>query len=270
MQRIGFQGEPGAYSDEAAQSLFPDAETIGHLSFAETFDALVGGQVEAAVLPVENSVAGIVQEVSDLLWTHESVHVIGEHISPIRHHLMTGGSGPVIRALSHPQALAQSSRWLADHEVTPVPFYDTAGAAKEVGEARREGEGAIASAAAAGRYGLRIVASHIANDETNQTRFLVVTAEQVPHPEIEPDRPRKMILGFTAPHRPGSMAEVLHIFARNGANLTRLDSRPVPDQPFHYRFYADCELDNVRASNYLLKDLTRAGVAFRLFGSFDR
>jgi prephenate dehydratase len=264
---VGFQGELGAYSDEAAQRLFPDVETVGLATFSEVFQALDANELTAAVLPVENSTAGVVQEVSDLLWSYQKIHVVGEHVSPIRHHLLAATSGDVTRSLSHPQALAQCATWLRDHDIEPVPFYDTAGAAKEISLNPRQGDAAIASSAAAGRYGLKIVARDIADSHNNQTRFLVlVTDGKQSH--IQGDV-RKLILGFTTKHRPGALSQVMAVFSAHEANLTRLDSRPVPDQPFSYRFYADAELDDQDNEESLLLDLRAVTLDFRLFGAFD-
>jgi len=265
---VAFQGVPGAYSDEAAQTLFPEAGTAGYETFAEALDALAGGETDMAVLPVENTVAGVVQEVSDLLWTHESVRVVGEHVSPIRHVLMAKTHGSVTRALSHPQALAQCADWLRANGIKPVTFYDTAGAAQEVARFGREGDGAIASRAAAARYGLQVVATDIANSDTNQTRFLILETKGPGHADATAGG-RKLVLGFTTDHRPGALANVMAVFARHQANLTRLDSRPVPHQPFRYRFYADAELD-ARGAADLVVSLREAVLELRVFGSFSR
>ncbi|HEV3310766.1 MAG TPA: prephenate dehydratase domain-containing protein [Chloroflexota bacterium] len=267
MTTVAFQGVPGAYSDEAAQALFPGSGTAGYPTFVRAFDALACGAVDVAVLPVENTVAGVVQEVSDLLWTHETVQVTGEHVSPIRHVLMTKGDAPVKRALSHPQALAQCAAWLRSNGIEPVVFYDTAGAAEEVARSGTRGDGAIASRSAAERYGLKIVATDIADSDTNQTRFLVLTGRSENALASGAGR-RKLILGFTTDHRPGALAEVMAVFADHDANLTRLDSRPVPHMPFRYRFYADAEAA-ASSEPSLLDALRGAALEVRAFGSFD-
>ncbi|TMB48073.1 MAG: bifunctional chorismate mutase/prephenate dehydratase, partial [Chloroflexi bacterium] len=133
--KVAYQGEPGAYSDEAVSSLFSGAESVGYATFRLTFDALTMGAVDAAVLPVENSSAGVVQEVSDLLWELPGLRVVREHIQPVRHCLL-GWPGPVERALSHPQALAQCEKYLHSRQIRPVTFHDTAGAARAVAEQR--------------------------------------------------------------------------------------------------------------------------------------
>src|SRR5689334_8254321 len=169
-----------------------------------TFDALAMGAVDAAVLPVENSSAGVAQEVSDLLWELPGLRVAREHLQPVRHCLL-GWPGPVERALSHPQALAQCERYLHSRQIRPVAYHDTAGAARAVAEQRQPGTAAIASKAAAGRYHLYVLAESIQDDSENQTRFVVVERGA-------PVRPRdsatgwKCSLAFVTAHRPGTLA----------------------------------------------------------------
>ncbi len=249
--KIAYQGEPGAYSDEAVAALFPGAEAIGNATVRLTFDALNVGAVDFAVLPVENSSAGVVQEVSDLLWELPGLRIVREHVLPVRHCLL-GWPGPVERALSHPQALAQCSRYLHSRQIRPVAFHDTAGAARAVAEQRQPGTAAIASRAAATRYGLYVLAESIQDDSENRTRFVVVERGsptrpgEIPSPSLREGAPHevgspatlaKCSLAFVTAHRPGSLAHALDCFARRNVNLTRLDSRPILGQPFEYRFY---------------------------------
>ena len=210
--------------------------------------------------------AGVVQEVSDLLWAHPELTVVQEQISLIRHHLLSREEAPVRRALSHPQALAQCAGWLAEHQISPVPVHDTAGAAREVAERGRPGDGAIASRAAAKLYRLRIVAADIADQPSNRTRFLVVRRGPLPAPS---PGPLKLALGLVAEHRPGGLAQILQVFASQEVNLTRLDSRPVPEQPFNYRFYVDAELPDAAQLPELLVALTAATAELRLFGAYS-
>ncbi|MBO0703085.1 MAG: hypothetical protein J2P38_09150, partial [Candidatus Dormibacteraeota bacterium] len=131
---VGYQGEPGAYSEEAAQALFPDAVTQGFRAFQVVFDALAEGAVERAVLPVENTLGGIVQEVNDCLWETAGMRVVGEHIHPVRHCLLGRAGETVVRAVSHPQALAQTRGWLHAHGIEAVAGEDTAGSARRLAE----------------------------------------------------------------------------------------------------------------------------------------
>lgn len=263
---IVYQGEPGAYSDEAAQTLFPASSTRGLATFREVFAEIDSHRARAAVLPVENSLAGVVQEVSDLLWRYRQLTAVAEHVAPIKHHLLGRAGTPVIRALSHPQALAQCARWLREHEVTPVAFHDTAGAAREVAEHGAPGDGAIASRMAAERYGLVVLESDLADDASNRTRFLVIEQSQGSSSVLS--GAAKFSLGFVAEHRPGGLARVLEVFARNGMNLTRLDSRPIPHQPFHYRFYADVELLDAAQYSSLIQELRQVTSELRPFGIY--
>ena len=263
---IVYQGEPGAYSDEAAQLLFPDATTVGRATFAEAFVEVSRGEAMAAVVPVENSLAGVVQEVSDLLWAHSELTAVAEHVAPIRHHLLSRDGTPVQRALSHPQALAQCARWLQAHQIQPVVFHDTAGAAREIAERGLPGDGAIASRAAAGRYGLVVLASDVADEATNRTRFLVIQRAQEEPAALS--GPAKFSFGFVTAHRPGGLSQVLDVVAANHINLTRLDARPIPHEPFHYRFYADLELAEATQIADLLQALTAVTAELRPFGLY--
>lgn len=265
--RVAYQGEPGAYSDEAVSALFTDAEAVGFATFRLTFEALTMGAVDVAVLPVENSSAGVVQEVSDLLWELPGLRVVREHVQPVRHCLL-GWPGPVERALSHPQALAQCDAYLHSRQIRSVVYHDTAGAARAVAEQRQPGTAAIASKAAAARYGLYVLAESIQDDSENRTRFVVIERG-------EPARPRdvqegyKCSLAFVTAHRPGGLSQALDCFARRDVNLTRLDSRPMKGRPFEYRFYLDFGIDgNAAAAEAALSALEEASAEIRLFGAY--
>src|SRR5438132_14166788 len=268
--RVAYQGEPGAYSDEAVSAVFPGAEAVGFPTFRLTFDALAMGAVEAAVLPVENSSAGIVQEVSDLLWELPGLRIVREHVQPVRHCLL-GWPGPVERALSHPQAVAQCERYLHSRQIRSVAFHDTAGAARAVAEQRQPGTAAIASKAAAASYGLYVLAESIQDDAENRTRFVVVE-------KGDPARPSKASQGwkgsiaFVTAHRPGSLAHALDCFARRSVNLSRLDSRPILGRPFEYRFYLDFSINGeaaaAEAAEAALSDLEEASAEIKLFGTY--
>src|SRR2546426_582521 len=176
--RVGYQGEPGAYSEEAAIAVLPQATTIGFPTFTRAFDAL---------------------------------------------------------------------------------------ASRAVAEGMVMGNGAIASAAAAKRYGLKIIAEGIQDDDTNQTRFAIVdrgTAAK-PGPGLT-----KASLAFIGAHKPGSLVHALTCFSERGINLTRLDSRPVPNQPWQYRFYVDFEISDPQAASEALKALEEEATEFKLFGSY--
>src|SRR5438132_1436601 len=210
--RVAYQGEPGAYSDEAVSAVFPGAEAVGFPTFRLTCDALAMGAVAAAVLPVENSSAGVVQEVSDLLWELPGLRVVREHVQPVRHCLL-GWPGPVERALSHPQALAQCDRYLHSRQIRSVAFHDTAGAARAVAEQRQPGTAAIASKAAAARYGLYVLAEAIQDDSENRSRFVVVE-------KGEPVRPRPAGFAGDLPTRWGGETKQVAVGSTRTATCT--------------------------------------------------
>jgi prephenate dehydratase len=263
--RVGYQGEPGAYSEEAALAALPQATTIGFPTFSRVFDAVASREIDAAVLPVENSLGGIVQEVNDLLWERSGLRISRELIHPVRHCLLGRGE-PVVRALSHPQALMQCRKFLEARHIQAVTFHDTAGAARAVSEGMVVGSAAIASAAAARRYGLKIIAEGIQDDDSNQTRFVIVDRGQV----ARPGAPglTKASLAFPVSHKPGSLVAALQCFSERGINLSRLDSRPVPDRPWQYRFYVDFEIGDPETANAALEALEHEATEVKLFGTY--
>ena len=262
--RVGYQGEPGAYSEEAALAVLPNATTVGFPTFTRVFDALESREVDAAVLPVENSLGGIVQEVNDLMWERSGVRISGEVVHPVRHCLLGRGE-PVVRALSHPQALLQCRRFLEARNIQAVTFHDTAGAARAVAEGMVMGSAAIASSAAARRYGLKILAEGIQDDDSNQTRFVIVDRGAAAAPGAGLT---KASLAFIGAHKPGSLVSALQCFSARSINLTRLDSRPVPSRPWQYRFYVDFEIGDAAAAVEALQPLAVEATEVKLLGSY--
>ncbi|HEX4211953.1 MAG TPA: prephenate dehydratase [Candidatus Dormibacteraeota bacterium] len=266
-RRVGYQGEPGAYSEEAALTLLPGAQTLGHATFRLAFDALSEGEVDVAVLPVENTLGGIVQEVNDLLWETPGLRVTGEYVHPVAHCLLGRDDGPVRRAMSHYQALAQCRHWLHDHGIEPVDGGDTAGSARWLAANPTPGTAAVASARCAELYGLEILASGIQDDDSNRTRFLIVDRG-------EPARPGRgsasgrVSLAFVTAHRPGSLVASLQCFSALGQNLTRLDSRPIAGRPFEYRFYVDFDFTDPGQAEASLRALEGVAAEVCLFGSY--
>ena len=243
--RVAFQGEPGAYSEEAAQTWFGDAvETVPCRGFREVARAVAAGEAEYGVLPVENTLAGSVGPALDAL-LETDLEVEGEVVRPIRHCLMAmpGTTAEVLgKVMSHPVALAQCLRFFADRpDIEAVAVHDTAGAARLVAESGDPAVGALASEAAARRHGLEVLARDLQDRPDNSTRFYVVAppgrAGAVPalaHP--------KSLVVFETGDRPGALVEVLQVFARRGLNLSRLESRP-GRLPWTYRFVAEVTAD---------------------------
>ncbi|MGE0641667.1 MAG: prephenate dehydratase [Thermoanaerobaculia bacterium] len=244
--RVAYQGAEGSYSHLTAQRAYSGRSggvlLTGHESFRGAADAVVAGDADLALLPIENSTAGSINETYDLL-AEGRLRITGERVTAIEHCLLAlpGTAIAGLRTvLSHPQALRQCDGFFCAHpELRAREEYDTAGAARKVRESGDRTLAAIASASAAGTYGLEILARGIQSEATNATRFVEVALHPIPVP---PDRPVKTSLVLTlAAERPGALGEVLSELARRGLNLTKLESRPIPGSRWSYRFYLDVE-----------------------------
>jgi prephenate dehydratase len=269
--RIAFQGEPGAYSEEALYLTSPDAVSVPCREFRDVTDAVLGGRAERGLLPIENSLVGSIATNFDLI-ADSSLAIVGEVVSPI-HHCLLGVPGSarqaLRRVLSHPVALAQCERFLRGlGGVEIVAFYDTAGAAAEVSRRGDPHVAAVASALAARRYGLDILVERIEDEPHNQTRFLLVDKTPAAPP---PGVPAKATLRLRLPHRPGTLAHALAPFAAAGLNLTKLESRPDRATPWQYLFYIDVEGHSADpAMQQALAALAAQGAEIKLLGDYPR
>jgi prephenate dehydratase len=240
--KIAIQGEPGSFSHEAAMKLVTDAIIVPCSLSADVFSALQEEAVEAAVIPIENSLAGSVSEHFDLLLTHD-VKVERETLLRIRHNLIAisgANMGEIDRVFSHPVALAQCRQFLASHpRMEAFAFYDTAGSVKQLVELRDHHAAAIASEAAAHYYGAQILEADIEDRPENFTRFFLVRRSKN---AVTDPKANKMSLAFSLENRPGSLAAALAEFSALGTNLTKIESRPVHGKPWEYIFYVDCQI----------------------------
>lgn len=266
--RVAIQGEPGSFSHEAALKARPEATILPCALSAEVFAALVQGAVDAAIIPIENSLAGSVLEHYDLLLSHD-VAVESEWLLRIRHNLigLPGASVERIRqAYSHPVALAQCRRFFEQHpEMEAAAFYDTAGSVKQLMELRDSGIAAIAGSQAASHYGGEILLADIEDNPANFTRFFLIRARDRVHADPHPD---KVSLAFAVENRPGSLVDALRVFADLGTNITRLESRPVPGKPWEYVFYADYQLSDPTLADAALQKLPRHCSMVREIGRY--
>lgn len=232
--RVICQGAAGAFSHSAALRLFPGQKPIFLPGFRDVFEAVHNGAGDYGVVPVENSDAGSVSEVYDLIMKHR-MFIVGAADIPVRHCLCRAkGTGAVKKVLSKHEALVQCSAYLAAHDIETEAYSNTAAAAKFIAETRPEGVGAVCSAQAAEEYGLEIIAADIQNTDNNCTRFIVISREAV-----LPEDAEKISLCFSLPHTPGSLCHTLERFALLGLNLTKIESRPIPERNFEYDFYLD-------------------------------
>jgi chorismate mutase/prephenate dehydratase len=241
--RIAYQGVEGSFSHLAAQRRYAGrpggALLTGHDSFRAAADAVAAGAADLALLPIENTTAGSINETYDLL-AAGALHITGEVVSAIEHCLLAlpGATLDELRVvISHPQALAQCHELFVKHaHLVPRADLDTAGAARHVAEANDRTLAAIASSAAGRRYGLAVVARGIQSATGNATRFVEVALRPAPLPD---GAAAKTSLMFALADRPGVLGELLSRLAARNLSLTKIESRPIPEVPFTYRFYAD-------------------------------
>lgn len=251
--QIAIQGEPGSFSHEAAGKIAPEATILPCTLSADVFRALSQKEVETAVIPIENSLAGSVVEHYDLLLKYD-VAIQGESLLRIRHNFISvpGSSIERIqRVYSHPVALAQCRNFLEQHPaIEAIPFYDTAGSVKQLMELRDRNAAAIASAQAAEYYEGEILAANIEDNAENFTRFFLIRRrEDIP---ANPDAD-KVSIAFTVDNRPGTLVAALQVFAEQGTNLTKIESRPVKGKPWEYVFYADYQLTHQAGTDKALE-----------------
>lgn len=278
MTTVAYQGEPGAFGEEAVIGFFgTDAVPVPVATFSAVCAAVQDGTTEAGVLPLENSLAGTVGDALDALAVG-TLRVVGEVLLPIRHQLLAlpgVGLEDVERVSSHWQALAQCERYLDGHRWQAVPAADTAGAARELASSGDRRAAAIASRAAAERYGLEILAEDIQDADHNMTRFAVLVGADAPTPvpagALAPlDGRRETLLTFETGHEPGDLYRALGSLADAGINLSRIESRPSGDGPWRYRFLiqvgGDAGEQPLRGALDGLRDHTRS---MRVLGSFD-
>lgn len=237
--RVVFQGSEGAYSQAAMIQYFGDEIDSIHVdSFRDAMSAIDEGSADFAVLPIENSTAGIVNEIYDLLVEFEN-YIVGEQIIKIEHCLL-GVPGTKLedikKVYSHPQSLMQSGRFLSDYNWQQISMQNNAFAAKKVAEEGNKMQAAIAGEYAGQVYGLEILKNAINQSETNSTRFIIVTNQKI----FKKDANRISIC-FEVPHESGSLYHMLSHFIYNNLNMTKIESRPIEERNWEYRFFVDFE-----------------------------
>lgn len=264
---VAFQGEHGAYSEEAVRRHFgQETRTLPCEDFAQIFQAVQNGEATNGMLPVENALAGTVAKAYELLIEHD-FRVQAEYILPIKHFLLAcdGTTYEDIRRVkSHPQALAQCADTLRRRGWDPVATYDTAGAARDLSRHPEPHTAVIASELAGQLYNLKVLEQNLEDDPLNSTRFFIIGLEDAQRAD-----PSKTSLVFAVRHQPSALYECLGAFARRNLNLTKIESRPMRGRPWQYWFYLDFEGHwqdpNTEAA---LVDLLRQASMVKMLGSY--
>jgi chorismate mutase/prephenate dehydratase len=266
--RVLYQGEPGAYADEAAARFFGEAVPRDRVAtWEEVFLALKEGRADYGVVPIENSSTGSINQVYDLLGRY-GAYIVGEQTVKVDHCLMApkGASlDSLTDVYSHEQGLSQCTEYLKQHPAwTGRAMLNTAAAAKYVAETGDVTKAAIGSRRAAGLYGLEVLAQGINFNADNYTRFVVVS----PVMELRPQADKISAL-FTLPHRSGTLHRIMSIFAVAGLNMMKLESRPVLGKSWEYLFFVDFtgNLDQPGMDG-VLHELTQASTSFRVLGNY--
>jgi prephenate dehydratase len=267
--RIAFQGERGAFSEEAAIELLGDGiELVPRPTFERLFEAIDQGAADYILAPIENSLAGSVHRSYDLLVESRDLHIIGEVIIPIVHNLIVA-KGVKFEDLtvveSHPVALAQCELFFGAHpQLKRIATQDTAGSVRDVTAAGEKSRAAIASRRAAQTYGGVILREHLEDNRENYTRFLLLSNNGAALGSAN-----KLSLVFELDHRPGALLRALEPFARRGINLMKIESRPVHGKPWQYRFYLDLQAAREQPdATAALEELQGEVVGLRILGSY--
>jgi prephenate dehydratase len=269
--RVAFQGEPGAFSEAAAIQLLGNAiTTVPRATFEAAFRAIDERAADALLAPVENTLAGSVVRVYDLL-LQSRFTIVAETILLIEHHLI-GCPGATLQGIrsvaSHPMALAQCERFFSAHpELKRVPAEDTAGSVREVLSRGDKSCAAIAGRRAAEHYRGVILAESIQDNAENFTRFVLLLPEKQAAAWISPEA-RKISLAMRLAHRPGALLASLEPFAKHAVNLLKIESRPIHGRPWEYQFFIDVEAGDVAQLDQALAEVRNATSELRVLGRY--
>jgi prephenate dehydratase len=268
MMRVAFQGEPGAYSEQAVFNYFGDVETKPCESFDVVFDSVVSGASEFGLIPIENSLAGSIHQNYDLLLRHD-LHIVGEYPLRVQHCLIAlpgVKKEEIKKAISHPQALGQCAAYLRGLGIRAETAYDTAGSVKLLKESGARDTAAIASRRAAELYGMQILEEGIEDNPENYTRFLAISKEAV-----QPEGESKTSIVFTLKNQPGALFKALSVFALRDIDLTKIESRPLQGKPWEYLFYIDfLGATHEETVHRALDHLGEYALMLRVLGSYSR
>lgn len=269
--RVAFQGEPGAFSEAAAIQLLGESiAAVPRATFDAAFRAVPEGAAEAVLAPVENSLAGSVVRVFDLL-LESQLAIVAETILPIEMQLIAlpGASLDKIGSVaSHPMALAQCERFFAAHpHWKRVPAEDTAGSVREIIHNGDKSCAAIAGRRAAEHYHGVILAERIQDNPENFTRFVLLVPEKDAAAWLSPEA-RKTSLAMRLAHRPGSLLAALQPFAKHKVNLLKIESRPIHGRPWEYQFFIDLEAQDTARLDQALVEVRKATSELRVLGRY--
>jgi prephenate dehydratase len=271
---FAFQGAAGSFSHQAALAFASDkgiaAELLPCQSFGEVFEKVTISAADYGVIPLENSSIGSIVANYDLLWTHDCF-VVGEYLLPVHHHLIgfAGADINEIRAVySHPAALDQCRRLFKNHAgMAARVYWDTSASVVFVKESGDPANAAIAGEPAAREYGMSIILPNVEDYPHNCTRFGLIMSNAAARAQ-PPAQPYKMSFAVELEHKPGTLARLLDVLAAAGANLTKIESRPIGETPWHYRFFVDMEVPSADDEPHITAALAESSQSFKALGRY--
>jgi chorismate mutase/prephenate dehydratase len=266
---VAFQGEIGAYSEEAALRFFSSSIQVKPCeSLDDVFKAVEQDEVQFGIVPIENSLEGSISRTYDL-FLDSSLKVCGETELKVSHCLIASQEARldlIKRVYSHPQALGQCQAFLRHLNCELIPTYDTAGSVKIIKEEKITDGGAIASARAAEIYGMKVMATEIEDNPNNFTRFFILSRQDSP-----PSGDDKTSIVFSVKHKPGALYEFLKEFAARNISLTKIESRPTRQKPWEYNFYLDFEGHREdKAPREALENVEPVSLFVKVLGSYPK
>ncbi len=266
--RVVFQGVEGAYSQAAMKQYFGDKVNSFHVEkWRDALEAIMEGMADFAVLPIENSTAGFVSEIYDLLMKYDD-YIVGEQIIRIEHKLLGMPEATledIQSVYSHEQGLMQCEEYLAEHRSwQQTAVENTAGAAKRVAQLGDKTQAAIASAFAGETFGLKVLDEHICSSDVNSTRFIIVSNQRIFCREA-----KKISICFEVPHRSGTLYNILSHFIYNNLSMSKIESRPLPGRSWEYRFFVDFEGNlNDSAVKNALRGIMEEAANVKVLGNY--
>ncbi len=265
---VVYQGVEGAYSHAAMQTYFGKGTESFHVrKFRDAMEAIADGSADYAVLPIENTTAGIVADNFDLLVDFEN-YIVAEQIIPVEHVLMAAPGTAIEeirKVFSHPQALSQCEGLFSRHPDWQAVAYDnTALAARKIAGDKKKDEAAIGSRFAAEHFGLEVLQEHVNDLEENATRFMIVTNQR-----IFVKGAKKITICFELPHSSGTLYNILSNFIYNDVNMTHIESRPIPGRNWEYRFFIDFEGNlNDASVRSALRGIRQEAIHMKILGNY--
>jgi prephenate dehydratase len=275
--KVAIQGELGSFSHQAAERMLPNCSVVPCGRSVEVFDRVERGSVDAAVIPIENTLAGTVAEHADLLVARD-VFIQGEYLLRIVHNVIAAPGvklKALRRVLSHPVALDQCRDFFRRHrQIEPVPFYDTAGSVKHVIANKLKDAAGIAGRQAASVYGGKILRASIEDDKRNFTRFFLIRKlgnrrkGRADYCGLIPRRANKTSIAFQVRNLPGALFKSLSVFALRDISLSKIESRPMRGRPWEYVFYVDFQRGDDEPARNALHHLGEVAEFVKVLGIY--